>query len=151
MVFATDVESAVRFCAAFGFADLAADPALATNAGRIEQRATLMPRLQSELAKLPSETVIARCRQAVVPVTRVAKPEDLFTDPHLNANGAMAEIALSETVRAMLPLLPITMEGIPLGVRRQPPAAGEATEELLREIGVDAAEEAVLRAKGVVG
>jgi crotonobetainyl-CoA:carnitine CoA-transferase CaiB-like acyl-CoA transferase len=48
----------------------------------------------------------------------------------------------------MLPLLPITMEEIPLGVLRQPPAMGEATAELLREISVGAEEEAALRAKG---
>jgi crotonobetainyl-CoA:carnitine CoA-transferase CaiB-like acyl-CoA transferase len=139
-----------RLCAAFDWPDLAADAALASNAGRIAERARLMPRLHAEFARHTAETVLARCRAAVVPCARVAKPEDLFTDPHLLANGAMGEIALSDSIHAMLPLLPIAMQGIDLGVRRQPPKPGEATAELLRELGYSDAEVADLAARGVV-
>jgi crotonobetainyl-CoA:carnitine CoA-transferase CaiB-like acyl-CoA transferase len=140
----------LRFCEVFGMHDLAADPALSTNEQRIAARETLMPRLRDELARLPSADILARCRGLAIPCAPVAKPEDLFDDPHLQANGAMGEIMLSDTIRAMLPLLPIAVEGKDLGVRRQPPAAGEATTGLLEELGYDAAAIADLVARDVV-
>jgi crotonobetainyl-CoA:carnitine CoA-transferase CaiB-like acyl-CoA transferase len=140
-----------RFCEAFRFLDLLEDPALATNDQRIAARDRLMPRLRAELAKLPAKEVIARCNAALVPAAPVNRPQDLFEDPHLRAGGAMAEVALSETVKAFLPLLPIAIEGAPLGVRRQPPQAGEATREVLAALGYDAAAIESLAARGVIG
>ncbi|MBX6372957.1 MAG: CoA transferase [Acetobacteraceae bacterium] len=140
-----------RFCEEFRFLDLLEDPTLATNDQRIAERERLMPRLRAELAKLPAKEVIARCNAALVPAAPVNRPQDLFEDPHLRAGGAMAEVALSETVKAFLPLLPIAIEGVPLGVRHQPPKAGEATREVLATLGYDAAAIEALAARGVIG
>jgi crotonobetainyl-CoA:carnitine CoA-transferase CaiB-like acyl-CoA transferase len=140
----------LKLCEAFGWAELAADPALATNAGRIAAKDSLLPRMQEELEKLPGAEVVARCRAVPLPCATVAKPEDLFDDPHLLASGSMAEVELSASLRAMLPLLPIALEGLTLGLRRQPPAVGEATDELLRGLGYDDAAVADLAARGIV-
>jgi crotonobetainyl-CoA:carnitine CoA-transferase CaiB-like acyl-CoA transferase len=141
-----------RFCEEFALPDLLADAALATNDGRIAERARLFPRLCAELAKLSVREVMARCNRALVPVAPVNKPEDLFDDPHLRAEGgAMAEVMLSDTVKAFLPLLPISIEGAALGVRRQPPKPGEATREVLEGLGYSAAEIAGLAERGVIG
>lgn len=140
----------LRFCGLFGLAELAADPALRTNEGRIAARERVMPALRAAMERLPAQEILARCRGAGLPCAPVARPEDLFEDPHLHANGAMGEVELAAGLRAMLPLLPITIEGISLRVRRQPPAAGEAAADLLRELSYDAQAVADLAARGIV-
>jgi crotonobetainyl-CoA:carnitine CoA-transferase CaiB-like acyl-CoA transferase len=49
-----------------------------------------------------------------------------------------------QTARAAL--FPFTMDGQRLGVRQQPPRQGENTDELLKSLGLSAAEIASLRA-----
>ncbi len=140
-----------RFCAEFGLDDLLADPTLATNDQRIAARETLLPRLRDEMARLPAKEVLARCHAALVPAAPVNRPQDLFEDPHLRAGGALAEVMLSDTVKAFLPLLPIAIEGAPLGIRRHPPKPGEATRAVLAELGYGAAAIASLAERGIVG
>jgi crotonobetainyl-CoA:carnitine CoA-transferase CaiB-like acyl-CoA transferase len=139
-----------RFCTLFALDDLAADPALRTNAGRIAARERLLARVRAALAALPAAEVLARCRSAALPCAPVGRPEELSADPHLRANGRMAEVALADGLRGLLPLLPITLAGRSPGLRRQPPAAGEAGAVLLRELGLDDAAIADLAARGVV-
>src|SRR5215831_1320888 len=53
-----------RFVAEFGLHDLAADPRLATNLMRSQQRSWLIPALGDVLAKLPQAEVARRCERA---------------------------------------------------------------------------------------
>jgi crotonobetainyl-CoA:carnitine CoA-transferase CaiB-like acyl-CoA transferase len=45
---------------------------------------------------------------------------------------------------------PIKLSGTPVQYRRAPPLLGEHTDEVLRELGLDAAEIATLRADAVI-
>ncbi|XAH25285.1 CoA transferase [Xylophilus sp. GW821-FHT01B05] len=131
------------FCDAFGFADLKADPALATNNLRVHARATLLPTLRARLAAFTVEELSATFEARGLPFAPIARPEELFDDPHLRATGGLADIRLpdgeraGETARAAL--LPFNMAGQRLGVRLQPPTLGEHTQELLAGLGYDAA------------
>ncbi|MBL8058936.1 MAG: CoA transferase, partial [Anaerolineales bacterium] len=102
-----------RFCEAFERLDLRDDPRLATNNDRIAARDWLLPELEAWLATLPRAVILERCEQADVPFAPVARPEDLFADPHLAASGALLPTRLPDGQAAALPRLPVQMPGQP--------------------------------------
>lgn len=123
-----------RFCRAFGLDDLAADPALNDNAGRVGAKERLKPRVAAAVAALPASEVCARCLEAEIPFSLVATPSDLFEDPQLNAGIGMMDTALAKGGTAKLPRLPIEMGAHALGLRRQPPRLGEHNGEIAAEV-----------------
>jgi crotonobetainyl-CoA:carnitine CoA-transferase CaiB-like acyl-CoA transferase len=149
----SDAQWAV-FCDVLGFADLKADPRYSDNNARVSQRDVMMPELRSRLEAFTAAELTAIFEKAGLPFAPIAKPEELFDDPHLNATGGLADVRLTDgpkagqTARAAL--FPFTMDGQRLGVRRQPPTQGENTDELLQGLGLSAAEIAHLRSTQAV-
>ena len=127
------------FCDAFGFADLLADPALATNNDRVRARPTLLPELRRRLSGWSAADLASLFEQKGLPFAPIVRPEDLYDDPHLKATGGLAEIRLPDGARAgetaRTPLFPLMLDGRRLGVRMNPPALGEHTHELLAGLG----------------
>ena len=150
------------FCEAFDFADLAADARLAGNNDRVEARAWLMPILRERLASRPAAAIAARFEAQGLPYAPIAKPQDLFDDPHLAATGGLADVVLPQdgagsgagggaSAHAKVPLLPITLGGRRPGVRIDPPALGAHGAQLLETLGLSATQIAALTEAGVVG
>jgi crotonobetainyl-CoA:carnitine CoA-transferase CaiB-like acyl-CoA transferase len=139
-----------RFCPAFGCADLLADPRLATNEARVAARPWLLPLVAAVLAKLTKAEIMTRCEAAGIPFAPVARTEDLFDDPHLNAGGGLLAVALPGGIKAKLPRLPIELDGHRPGLRLQAPRIGEHTRAVLSEIGLGEDEIAALEGDGVV-
>jgi len=129
----------VTFCDALGYADLKADPLLATNNDRVRARATLLPDLRRRLAGYSAAELSAIFERHGLPFAPIVRPEQLFDDPHLNATGGLVDITLPDGERAgetaRTTLLPLRMDGARLGVRLQPPTLGEHTQALLAELG----------------
>ena len=127
------------FCDTLGFAELKADPALATNNERVQLRPTLLPTLRERLATRSAGELATLFEKAGLPFAPIRRPEDLYDDPHLVATGGLADIRLPDGAKAgqtvKTTLFPITMEGRRLGVRIDPPAKGAHTRELLGSIG----------------
>lgn len=139
----------LRFCREFQLDDLAADPALDSNAKRSQARPTLIPRLREEIAALPFEQARARCEAANISWAPVGRPADMFDDPHLLAGGGLLETAIAAIGGGdlvPLPALPLEFgearERAPL--LRQPPRIGEHNREVLAEAGLDAGRIAAL-------
>ena len=132
------------FCGALGFADLAADPALATNNQRVSLRPQLLATLRERLAPRGAAELAAIFERAGLPFAPIRRPEDLYDDPHLNATGGLADVVLPDGERAgqtvKTTLFPITMAGQRLGVRLQPPRFAEHTRDLLQGLGYAAEE-----------
>jgi crotonobetainyl-CoA:carnitine CoA-transferase CaiB-like acyl-CoA transferase len=139
------------FCDAFGFGDLKADPRLKTNNDRVNAREWMMPILRSRLAAHHAAELTAIFEKNGLPFAPITRPEALFDDPHLNATGGLAPLALQDGRLTKVPLLPLTLGAQRPGVRLQPPELGQHTGELLREAGYSAAEIESLRSKRVVG
>ena len=122
-----------------GFADLKADPALATNNQRVAQRPRLLPTLRERLAHRSADELAALMESAGLPFAPIRKPEDLLDDPHLLATGGLADVTLPDGDKAgqtvKTTLFPITLDGERLGVRLDPPRLGEHTRELLAALG----------------
>lgn len=145
------------FCAAFGLGELAADPRLAGNNLRVQARDWLLPRLREQLAGLAAAEIAARFEAHGLPYAPITQPQELFDDPHLAATGGLAPVTVpadascaGRPVPTRTPLLPLTLDGQRLPLRSAPPALGEHTHALLREIGYDDATIAALRAAGVL-
>jgi crotonobetainyl-CoA:carnitine CoA-transferase CaiB-like acyl-CoA transferase len=104
---------------------------LATNVLRVAARARLIPDLVALFKALSSEEIERRCLKANLPYAPIAHPEDLFDDPHLNANGSLAATVLPGGIETKLPKLPIRIDGEAFELRSDPPAAGEHTTAIL--------------------
>ena len=124
----------VSFCDEFDRPDLLADETMRTNSDRIDARPRLVPEIARLFAALTAGEIAARCTKARLPFASVARPEDLFDDPHLNGNASLAGTLLSSLVHAKLPKLPIRLNGRPFDLYAQPPAMGADTEAVLAAI-----------------
>jgi crotonobetainyl-CoA:carnitine CoA-transferase CaiB-like acyl-CoA transferase len=142
------------FCEAFGFHDLLADPALASNNLRVGLRHTLIPELKKRLADFSAAELSALFEREGLPYAPIMRPEQLFDDPHLKATGGLAEVRLTDGPgaggTAQAALLPLALSGDRLGVRMQPPYQGEHTEALLAGLGYPPERIAALQAAGAV-
>ena len=138
------------FCRAFGLADLQADARLATNNGRVRERDWLIPQLRERLAHHSRAELAAVFEREGLPFAPITAPHELLNDPHLLATGGLAPITLPDGERAgqsaATALLPLSLGGERLGVRRDPPRLGQDSAALLAELGYDAATAARLSA-----
>ncbi|MBX3604815.1 MAG: CoA transferase [Piscinibacter sp.] len=145
-------------CDEFGFADLKADPRLASNTDRVHAREWMLPELRRRFAGFAADELAARFEKVGLPYAPITRPPELFDDPHLAATGGLAPVTLpadaSSAGRAIdtrVPLLPLTIGGRRPGVRQGPPALGAHTADLLRALGYAPEDIAQLRRAGVIG
>lgn len=128
------------FCESFNRTDLLADPALKTNPQRVVERPRVIPIVTALFAQLTKQELMDRCEKLGLPFAPIAKPEDLFDDPHLKASDGLTDITLMNGVKTQVPVLPIELDGRRLGTRRDLPRVGENTRELLAGLGYTAQE-----------
>ena len=103
--------------ARLGFADLKADPHLATNNDRVRARAWMMPLLRERMAVYSAAELSALFEKNALPFAPITRPEALLQDPHLLATGGLAPITLPDGRPGQAVLLPITLDGQRPGVR----------------------------------
>lgn len=142
------------FCDVLDYADLKADPALATNNDRVRARPQLLATLRERLAHRSADELAATFERAGLPFAPIRRPEDLYDDPHLQATGGLADVELPDGEKAgqtvKTTLFPITMDGCRLPVRLQPPRLGAHTAELLAGLGYTVDEIEALRERTIV-
>lgn len=138
------------FTSAFDLGPIGTDPAFATNNDRVMARDKILPVVRALFATLSRAELLARLDEAGVAFAPIARPEDLFDDPHLNANGALVDLTLPDGRAIRLPTLPIEIDGILPDVRHDLPLPGEDSSAILRQFGFDEAEIGTLIANNVV-
>jgi len=139
-----------RFCKALGIPELAADPRFGTNGDRVERRADLVPLLAARLATATSAEWLALLDAADVPAGPLLDVLEAFDTPQaraVNARVPMTHPALGavDQVRS-----PFDFSATPTTIRTPPPLLGAHSDEILSELGYDAAAIARLRADAVV-
>jgi crotonobetainyl-CoA:carnitine CoA-transferase CaiB-like acyl-CoA transferase len=139
-----------RFCEAFGLGDLRADPTLQTNEQRVEARPRLVPIVAAVIKSHSMAGIAQKLEELHIPYAPVARPGDLFEDPHLNHGGRMHRIDVGDGRYANIPGIPVEIGGESMPLRRQPPRAGEHTAEILRDMGLSEDELARLDAQGAI-
>ncbi len=124
-----------KFCDDFSLDEFARDETLAGNAGRVDRRGTIIPRVRSLFQGFNAGELMQRLDRCGLPYAPIARPEDLFEDPHLLASGGLLDMTTPEGRRTSLPALPVQMDGKRPGLRRAVPQQGEHTREVLQELG----------------
>jgi crotonobetainyl-CoA:carnitine CoA-transferase CaiB-like acyl-CoA transferase len=142
-------------CEAFGLKELAADRALDTNNDRVTHKDRILPVIKATFLGYTKQQLMDKLEKTGLPFAPIARPEQLFDDPHLAASGGLLPVTVTDGERkgekTRLPALPLSMDGRRFGIHRDVPRAGQHTREVLAEAGYGAADiEAMIRA-GVVG
>lgn len=86
-----------------------------------------------------------------MPAGPVNALEDVFDDPQVRPNGSIVEVDHPHAGRLRQPAPPARVERTPAAIGRPAPLLGEHTDEVLAELGYDAAARAALRADGAIG
>jgi crotonobetainyl-CoA:carnitine CoA-transferase CaiB-like acyl-CoA transferase len=128
------------FIKAFDLGAIGADPALATNNARVLARDAILPLVRHIMAQHSRAELLERLEKAGVAFAPIARPEDLFDDVHLNANGALVDLTLNDGRKLRLPATPVEMDGVLPGVRHDLPHPGGDSEAILRDFGFADAE-----------
>lgn len=139
-----------RFCDAFERPDLAADETLAANNQRIEARNRLMPIVADMLSAMTLEDLSEKAVAAQLPFAHVARPEQLFDNPHLRAGNRLLHTMLPGGVETYLPALPMELDGRRTNVQSNPPELGADTRSVLTELGLDNDEIESLAQQGII-
>lgn len=136
-----------RFTATFGLFDLET-PELATNNARIDARGRILPRIAARLANMNAEDIETLATDARLPFALVARPEDLWDNPHLAHQ--LLKTALPDGRRVGLPITPVEVGARLPELQRDPPGIGSDSVSVLSDIGLTRAEIAALEDKGVL-
>jgi crotonobetainyl-CoA:carnitine CoA-transferase CaiB-like acyl-CoA transferase len=135
-------------CEALEAPDFAADPALATDAGRAARSAEIRARFARTVASQPLAHWTARLRSAGCIFACFATPSEVQSDPQVLANGYLPRHPSHP--RARLAASPVQFDETPIAIRRGAPARGQHTDEVLEALGIEAAARARLREAGAI-
>ena len=131
--------------------DLANDPSLADNTGRVARVTELDQAIEAWTLQRNVEEVLEKLESVSVPAGRIYNIADIAADPHYAAREMLQKIHMTDgselTIPGVVPKLSLT----PGQHRRNAPKLGEDTDSILKEMGLSAAQIEELKAKGIVG
>jgi formyl-CoA transferase len=139
-----------RFMQAIGRPDLASDPALASNDGRVQRTEELDRVIGSWAAGVTLDQALELLARAEVPAGKIYDIADIVRDVHYQARGMLEQHHLPDGTPIKLPGIVPKLSAAPGGTRWLGPALGEHTDEVLMRAGYARDEIGRLRAAGVV-
>ena len=139
-----------RLMVAIGRGDLAADPALADNAGRVTRTEELDRVIGDWAAGVNLEQALVTLARAEVPAGPIYDVADIARDVHYQARGMLEQHRLADGTPIKLPGIVPKLSADPGGTRWLGPALGEHTLEVLSALGYTDAELARLRKEAVI-
>jgi len=137
-----------RLMHAAGYSELAEDPRMADNAGRVEHEQTIDQALAAWTSSISSTEVLRILAEADVPSGPMYSVEDMLADPQYQARGMFEEVQAGDktvTIPAIMPRLSSTP-----GQTRWagPGAVGDDTDATYAELGLSSDEIQSLRTNG---
>ena len=139
-----------RFCEVAGVPELARDPRYARNAGRVRERAVLVPQLAAILKARTRADWLAALEAAKVPCGPINDLAEVFADPQVKARGMTVHLPHPLAGGIDLVASPMKLSATPVQYRRAPPLLGQHTDEVLAEFGLAPDEIARLRSAGTI-
>jgi formyl-CoA transferase len=135
----------LRFCNAIGAPELAEHPDYKTAALRSEHRDRLHVEIEQRLASRDTAGWVALLNEAGVPSGPINSIDEAFADPQVQQLGIVQKVGDVAYLGQ-----PVTLSRTPSHVVAHPPAPGEHTAEVLRELGLGDAEIERLQSQGIV-
>lgn len=140
-----------RICQVIDGDDIARDPRFLTAASRISHRAALISLLEEKFASRPADEWMRVFDQEGVPVGVVNTIDRVVADPQIVHRGMVEELTSKEGSRVRVIGNPMKFSEAKRAADTYPPADGEHTEEVLRDVlNMTAADIAELVKSGVV-
>ena len=139
-----------RLMHAIGRDDLAADPALADNAGRVKRVEEIDAAIGAWTSGLEVTQVLSVLDQAAVPAGRIYTVEDIAADPHYLARGMLAKVQMNDGSQLTVPGMVPKLSRTPGEHRRNAPSLGQDTDTVLKELGISADQIREMRQRGIV-
>jgi crotonobetainyl-CoA:carnitine CoA-transferase CaiB-like acyl-CoA transferase len=140
-----------KFCEVAGQPELAQDERYATNAGRVRNRGTLIPLLETILIERSRSDWFSALEPAGVPCGPINNMAEVFADPQVHHRGLRVEVPhpLSGTISQVAN--PIRFSETPIEYAAAPPTLGEHTRQILQNhLKMDDDQVANLAAAGVI-
>jgi formyl-CoA transferase len=138
-----------RLMQAIGREDLANDPALANNAGRVANIEMIDAAIGQWTKQFRVDEALAKLRQASVPASQIYSIKDIAEDPHYAAREMLHQIDVQGKPLAIPGIVP-KLSRTPGSHRRNAPDIGQDTNAILQNIGLTEAQIAALRSEGIV-
>jgi formyl-CoA transferase len=130
--------------------DLADDPQLARNAGRVERQQELDATISAWCAAHAAQELIALLQQAEVPHGKIFSAADIYADPQYRARDMILERQLPDGRSMAVPGIVPKLSRTPGRVGSLGPELGAHTAAVLQRHGYSSEDIATLLAKGVV-
>ena len=140
-----------RLMMAIGRDDLAVDPTLIDNAGRVKRVEEIDAAIGAWASKLNVAEVLAVLDQAAVPAGRIYTVEDIAADPHYLARGMLAEVSMSDGSILKVPGMVPKLSRTPGQHRRNAPSLGQDTDAVLLDLGITEDQISEMKKRGIVG
>jgi formyl-CoA transferase len=139
-----------RMMFAIGRADLAEDPALARNDGRVARTEELDKVIADWCAAHDLERVLEVLDQAQVPSGKIYDIADIVSDPQYLARRMIEQLRLPDGTQMKVPGVVPKLNDTPGGTRWPGPELGEHTREALAGLGYDQARIDALKSRGII-
>ncbi len=139
-----------RLMIAAGYPDMASDPALASNLGRVEHEAEIDLALSGWCAQNDSESILNSLNESRVPGGPIYNVEDMINDEHFNARELFETVEINGQPLKIPAILP-KLNKTPGATRWPGPTLGEHNQQVLGELlGLSSEAIAELSESGVI-
>ena len=133
-----------------GHPEMATDPRMANNAGRVTHEKIIDQALADWCARHDSEDILALLEQARVPGGPIYNVEDMVADPHFNARGLFEQVEINGKPLKIPAILP-KLERTPGRTDWPGAAVGSHTDHVLRDLlQLEEADIQAVRAGGII-
>jgi len=139
-----------KAAAVLGHPEWGQDARFATNRARVENREAIDGMIGAALARDTADAWLAKLKAVGVPCGRINTVAQALEDPQTAARRMVESVQHPTIGDLQLLGIPFKFSETPAAVRRPPPTLGEHTDEILGELGMDAAAIARLRVEKVV-
>jgi len=132
-----------------GRADLAHDPALENNDGRVARVAELDQAIGIWAQTVTTDQALQLLDSVAVPAGKIYTVADIVSDPHYKARGNIESIQMHDGTKLDVPSVLPKLSRTPGSIKTLAPDIGENTDEILQSIGLTEAQVASLKERGI--
>jgi len=132
-----------------GRAGLANDPSLENNDGRVARVAELDQAIGAWAKAITTDEALRLLDSVAVPAGKIYTVADIANDPHYKARGNIENIQMRDGATLAVPSVLPKLSRTPGSIKTLAPDIGENTDEILRSIGLNEAQVASLKERGI--